>query len=79
MDDPEQVRDALKRIEDGTFGRCVVDGGPEDRLRDSMDAGVLAACANREAPRRGRPLALTPSTYFSPVARSTQKEIRRPT
>jgi DnaK suppressor protein len=30
-----QVRDALKRIEDGTFGRCVVDGGPieEERLR----------------------------------------------
>jgi DnaK suppressor protein len=31
----EQVRDALKRIDDGTFGRCVVDGGPieEERLR----------------------------------------------
>src|SRR5262249_23734429 len=30
-----QVRDALKRIQDGTFGRCVVDGGPidEERLR----------------------------------------------
>jgi RNA polymerase-binding transcription factor len=23
----QQVRDALRRIEDGTFGRCVVDGG----------------------------------------------------
>jgi len=30
-----QVRDALARIEDGTFGRCEVDGGPigEERLR----------------------------------------------
>ena len=30
----KQVRDALKRIEDGTFGKCVVDGGPieEERL-----------------------------------------------
>jgi DnaK suppressor protein len=30
-----QVRDALKRIEKGTFGQCVVDGGPieEKRLR----------------------------------------------
>src|SRR5262245_31339227 len=30
-----QVRDALKRIQDGTFGRCVADGGPidEERLR----------------------------------------------
>jgi RNA polymerase-binding transcription factor len=24
----QQVRDALQRIEDGTFGRCVVDGEP---------------------------------------------------
>ena len=24
----QQVRDALRRVEDGTFGRCVVDGGP---------------------------------------------------
>jgi DnaK suppressor protein len=30
-----QIRDALKRIENGTFGKCVVDGGPieEKRLR----------------------------------------------
>jgi DnaK suppressor protein len=30
-----QVRNALKRIEDGTFGQCLVDGGPieEKRLR----------------------------------------------
>jgi DnaK suppressor protein len=29
----QQVRDALRRIEDGTFGRCVVDGGPIDAER----------------------------------------------
>ena len=30
-----EVRDALRRIEEGTYGRCVVDGGPieEERLR----------------------------------------------
>jgi len=30
----KQVRDALKRIDDGTFGQCIVDGGPieEERL-----------------------------------------------
>jgi|SRR5262249_17052506 len=29
----QQVRDALKRIDDGTFGRCVVDGGPIEPKR----------------------------------------------
>jgi DnaK suppressor protein len=28
-----QVREALKRIEDGTFGTCVVDGGPIEAKR----------------------------------------------
>ena len=28
-----QVRDALLRIKDGTFGRCAVDGGPIDEER----------------------------------------------
>jgi len=28
-----EVRRALKRIEDGTFGRCVVDGGPIEEKR----------------------------------------------
>lgn len=28
-----QVRDALKRIEEGTFGKCVVDGGPIEEKR----------------------------------------------
>jgi DnaK suppressor protein len=28
-----QVRDALQRIEDGSFGRCVVDGKPIDEKR----------------------------------------------
>jgi DnaK suppressor protein len=29
----QQVRDALRRIDDGTFGRCVVDGTPIERKR----------------------------------------------
>ena len=29
----QQVRDALRRIDDGTFGRCLVDGGPIEPKR----------------------------------------------
>ena len=29
----QQVRDALQRIDDGTFGQCVVDGGPIEPKR----------------------------------------------
>ena len=29
----QQVRDALGRVDDGTFGRCVVDGGPIEPKR----------------------------------------------
>jgi DnaK suppressor protein len=29
----QQVRDALKRIDDGTYGRCSVDGGPIEAKR----------------------------------------------
>ncbi len=29
----QQVRDALRRIEDGTFGRCIVDGGTIEEKR----------------------------------------------
>jgi len=29
----QQVRDALARVEDGTFGTCVVDGGPIEEQR----------------------------------------------
>jgi DnaK suppressor protein len=33
----QQVRDALRRIENGTFGRCVVDGAPiEPRRLEAM-------------------------------------------
>lgn len=32
-----QVREALRRIEEGTFGRCTVDGGPiEEQRLDAM-------------------------------------------
>jgi DnaK suppressor protein len=29
----QQVRDALRRIEEGTFGACLVDGGPIEQKR----------------------------------------------
>src|SRR3954469_1959899 len=29
----QQVRDALRRIADGTFGTCIVDGGPIEKQR----------------------------------------------
>ncbi len=29
----QQVRDALRRIDDGTFGQCVVDGNPIEQKR----------------------------------------------
>jgi DnaK suppressor protein len=29
----QQVRDALRRIDDGTYGRCTVDGGPIEEKR----------------------------------------------
>jgi RNA polymerase-binding transcription factor len=29
----QQIRDALHRIEDGTYGRCLVDGGPIEPAR----------------------------------------------
>jgi DnaK suppressor protein len=29
----KQVREALKRIEEGTFGKCLVDGGPIEETR----------------------------------------------
>lgn len=29
----QQIRDALRRIENGTYGRCVVDGGPIEAAR----------------------------------------------
>jgi DnaK suppressor protein len=29
----QHVKDALQRIDDGTFGRCVVDGGPIEEKR----------------------------------------------
>jgi DnaK suppressor protein len=33
----QQVRDALGRVEDGTFGTCIVDGGPiEDKRLEAV-------------------------------------------
>ena len=54
-----QVREALRRIDDGTFGKCVVDGAPIEAKR--LDASpwspyclkhqkLLEAAARRETP-----------------------------
>jgi RNA polymerase-binding transcription factor len=37
----EQIRDALRRIDDGTYGRCLVDGAPIEPQR--LDAVPWAA------------------------------------
>lgn len=37
----KQIGDALQRIEDGTYGRCVVDGAPIEATR--LDAAPWAA------------------------------------
>ncbi len=44
----QQVRDALRRIDDGTYGRCLVDGGPIEATR--LDAVPWAAyCIKHQA------------------------------
>lgn len=53
-----QVRDALQRIEDGTYGRCLVDGQPIEL--DRLDAVPWAAYCRRhqeqlEAASRPKP------------------------
>jgi len=42
------VRDALRRIDDGTYGRCLVDGGPIEPRR--LDAAPWASyCLRHQA------------------------------
>ena len=45
-----QVRDALDRIENGTFGRCAEDGGPIEE--DRLEAVPWAAYCQRHDRRR---------------------------
>ena len=43
-----QVQDALQRIKDGTYGKCLVDGGPIEKKR--LDAVPWAAhCLKHQA------------------------------
>ena len=47
-----QVRDALARIDDGTFGKCIVDGGPIETKR--LDAVPWTPyCLKHERRREG--------------------------
>ena len=56
----KQVRAARQRIEDGTFGRCLVDGEPIDEKR--LEATPWAAYCRRHQEERERSSSLkTPS------------------
>jgi DnaK suppressor protein len=47
-----QVRDALTRISDGTYGKCIVDGGPIEKKR--LDALPWTPyCLKHERQREG--------------------------
>jgi len=46
----QQVRDALGRVADGTFGKCVVDGGPIEEPR--LEAVPWARYCLKHAQRR---------------------------
>jgi DnaK suppressor protein len=46
----QQVREAIQRIEDGTYGRCGVDGGPIEEKR--LDAVPWTPYCARHAQER---------------------------
>ena len=54
-----QVRDALARIADGTFGKCTVDGGPIEKKR--LDAVPWTPFCLKHERRREGPLSKMPS------------------
>ena len=56
-----QVRDALKRTEEGTFGTCVVDGRPIEEKRLQAIAVDSVLSETRAAPGKR---ATTPNAYF---------------
>ncbi len=56
----KQVRDALKRIEDGTFGKCVVDGGPIEEKRLEAEPWTPYCVKHQQLRERARPVR-TPS------------------
>jgi DnaK suppressor protein len=56
----KQVREALARIDDGTFGKCIVDGGPIDEKR--LEAMPWTPyCLKHEKRREGVSRARTPT------------------
>jgi DnaK suppressor protein len=56
----QQVRDALRRIDDGTFGRCVVDGAPIEENR--LDALPWTPyCLKHQTSREGASRTRTPT------------------
>jgi DnaK suppressor protein len=51
----EEVRQALRRIEDGTYGRCVVDGGPIEEKRLDALPWTPVCSRHAELDERSRP------------------------
>lgn len=50
-----QIRDALRRLDEGTFGRCIVDGKPIERKRlDAVPWTPYCARHQEEAEARAR-------------------------
>ena len=56
----QQVRDALTRVDAGTFGSCIVDGGPIEKKR--LDAMPWASyCLRHEQMREAATSSSTPT------------------
>ena len=56
----QQVRDALTRVDAGTFGNCIVDGGPIEKKR--LDAMPWASyCLRHEQMREAATSSSTPT------------------
>lgn len=50
-----QVRDALQRIQDGTYGKCVVDGEPIDEKRLDALPWTLYCMKHQQSLENSRP------------------------
>jgi len=56
----QQVRDAVRRIDEGTFGRCAADGGPIEEAR--LEAVPWTPYCLKHAQRREREVAVRTPT-----------------
>jgi DnaK suppressor protein len=51
-----QVQDALKRIDNGTFGQCAVDGGPIETKRLDAEPWAPYCLKHQQMIERSRPI-----------------------